>query len=435
MNLKELVVCKFDGCNQVFNDPRILPCGKRTCAAHIEEMTMKHDGTSSDRKIKCHFCHKIHVCSDKAGEGFLVDENISLLLNMKYCHEHEAAKKSFNELTQLLAKLTKLHKEDYVLDYFERVEADILVEKEVNMQKLAAHYQKLVDELHERKGRCLDHLKRNETPDSELKPINQALKEFDTKLKKDNLDFILKTVDGDQVKWKTIESECNAMMEKVKSLEEQLNEIVLGDEMIGLRPSESSTQVEDICGRLDFRDLDSLIISSFKMENDLLELCQLSDIEYDFGLLYRASRDGFEAAAFHAKCDNQPNTLTIIKTTSGYIFGGYTAAAWDSTSGYKADPDAFIFSLVNASADPQLIPIIDDENEEAIYCHAEHGPMFGGGHDIDIWSNSNTSMESYSELGRSYDFSLFDSGTFRAQSFLAGSRNFQTLEIEVFVCK
>ena len=144
--MKELVVCKFDGCNQIYTDPRILPCGKRTCAAHIEEMMMKHDDTSSDRKIKCHFCHKIHVCSGEAWEGFLVDENISLLLNMKYCDEHDAAKKSFNEVTQLLDKLARLDAEAYANDYFARVESDIVLEKEVNMQRLLAHYQTLIND-------------------------------------------------------------------------------------------------------------------------------------------------------------------------------------------------------------------------------------------------------------------------------------------------
>ena len=33
MNIKDLVVCKFTGCNQIFDDARFLPCGKRTCAA------------------------------------------------------------------------------------------------------------------------------------------------------------------------------------------------------------------------------------------------------------------------------------------------------------------------------------------------------------------------------------------------------------------
>jgi hypothetical protein len=34
-------------------------------------------------------------------------------------------------------------------------------------------------------------------------------------------------------------------------------------------------------------------------------------------LIYRASRDGFEAKDFHGKCDNQGATLIIVKAKSG----------------------------------------------------------------------------------------------------------------------
>ena len=101
---KDVVVCKFAGCNQVYNDARILPCGKRTCAAHIDEMMIKSDGaTRSHTMIKCQFCHKIHSYSneDNNDKGFPVDENISLLLNMKHGREHDAAKKNFDKVTRV----------------------------------------------------------------------------------------------------------------------------------------------------------------------------------------------------------------------------------------------------------------------------------------------------------------------------------------------
>ena len=350
---------------------------------------------------------------------------------MKHSVEHDTAKRIFNEVTQLLDKLSKLDAASYAIDFFEQVQADIELEKEVNIQTLVAYYQKLVDELHERKAKCLENLKMDETLGNKLEPINQALKKFDSKVKSDNLDFIIKTVDGDDGKWREIQSECSSMLEKIKALEDELVEIIVGNETIGFRPCMNDDRlVESICGQLELRYLDSFIISSYTMENDLFDLCKLSDIDCE--LIYRASRDGFEAVAFHAKCDNHPNTLTVIKTTSGYIFGGYTAVGWDSTSGYKADPDAFIFSLRNASADPQLIPIKSDDLKHAIFCDAGFGPTFGGGHDIRIWADSNTLTDSYSELGNSYNFKLFDSETVKAQSFLAGTRNFQTLEIETF---
>jgi len=44
-------------------------------------------------------------------------------------------------------------------------------------------------------------------------------------------------------------------------------------------------------------------------------------------LLFRASRDGFAAAAFHSKCDNKGPTVTIVKSGNN-IFGGFTEVSW-----------------------------------------------------------------------------------------------------------
>ena len=46
-------------------------------------------------------------------------------------------------------------------------------------------------------------------------------------------------------------------------------------------------------------------------------------------LLFRASRDGFTAQAFHAKCDNKGPTVTIVKSGNN-IFGGFTENPWNS---------------------------------------------------------------------------------------------------------
>lgn len=57
-------------------------------------------------------------------------------------------------------------------------------------------------------------------------------------------------------------------------------------------------------------------------------------IEYNgtssLNLLYRGSRDGFQASTFHSSCGNVPGTFTVIKTTGGYIFGGYIAITWNN---------------------------------------------------------------------------------------------------------
>jgi len=69
----------------------------------------------------------------------------------------------------------------------------------------------------------------------------------------------------------------------------------------------------------------------------------------------------------------------------------------------------------------------------AIYCNSSYGPTFGGGTDIYISSDSNSNQTSYSYFGHTYKHSDYQCGTEKAKSILAGSHNFQTLEIEVFV--
>ena len=61
-----------------------------------------------------------------------------------------------------------------------------------------------------------------------------------------------------------------------------------------------------------------------------------------FLLLWRGTRDGFKVSTFHKLCDGKANTLTLIKSTHGHIFGGYTSLPWSSNAGYRTDITGFI---------------------------------------------------------------------------------------------
>ena len=140
------------------------------------------------------------------------------------------------------------------------------------------------------------------------------------------------------------------------------------------------------------------------------------------GNLYKASRDGFEASKFHSKCDKSSGTLTIIKTSNGNIFGGFTTENWSGYYSYKTDPNAFIFSLINKYNYPVKLNNTNG-GSNAIYSYPSYGPTFGGGYDFNIKDQSNLNTNSYSSLGYSYQlpFTNFSSGSTEAQSFLAGS--------------
>ena len=57
--------------------------------------------------------------------------------------------------------------------------------------------------------------------------------------------------------------------------------------------------------------------------------------EYEWKLLYRASEHEYTAKSFHYICDFIKPTLVIIKSTEGWIFGGYATHTWDKYGMYN----------------------------------------------------------------------------------------------------
>ena len=56
--------------------------------------------------------------------------------------------------------------------------------------------------------------------------------------------------------------------------------------------------------------------------------------EYKSKLLYRASEHGYTAKSFHEYCNDKGPTLIVIKSSGGWIFGGYTTQSWSDVCIY-----------------------------------------------------------------------------------------------------
>ena len=143
-------------------------------------------------------------------------------------------------------------------------------------------------------------------------------------------------------------------------------------------------------------------------------------------LIYKATRDGFDAMSFHRLCNNQGPTLTLIQSTNNYLFGGYASESWQSSSSFVDAPESFLFLLTNANGN-QPTKFSYKNDGKALYNFNSYGPIFGGGADLYIASQSNIYPCSYCNLGVSYT-NLLDLG---ANTF-TGSQSFQTNEIEIF---
>jgi len=286
---------------------------------------------------------------------------------------------------------------------------------------------KLIEDIDEYEQELIEFNKNNSKSLDSFNAIVKELESFHTlnneNLNKNEVDYKLT---------KKSNEEAANLIKKAELEIENLKNMILNGDILKFERNNKKIN-ETIFGKLKSNKMmDSLILSSRGRQKKLFLLCEFP-VDQKWNLIYRASQDGFEAAKFHSKCDNKPNTLVIIKSTNDNVFGGYTEQTWNHSGDYiniyKADPNAFIFSLIN-KLNRQLKMKWSKNN--GIYCDISYGPIFGGGYDLFIADKSNTNTNSYSNLSHSYTHPEYEHGSNEAKLFLAGSLNFQVSEIEVY---
>ncbi|GES90399.1 BTB/POZ domain-containing protein [Rhizophagus clarus] len=155
---------------------------------------------------------------------------------------------------------------------------------------------------------------------------------------------------------------------------------------------------------------------------------------FDFKLLLRGSKNGFDIGTFHKRCDGIDNTIVIIKIKgSGEIIGGYNPFSWQSLFiiGLQSFPyenynvpcsSSFLFSLNNTrlenGAKNILSKIKENRFSEAIYYNQISGPKF---------DKSFFEVEDYESENLSIDFTREYSGTRVLRGYLDSTRDFSNL--------
>eukprot|EP01156_Anaeramoeba_ignava_P018733 Anaeramoba_ignava/a92730_24.p1 GENE.a92730_24~~a92730_24.p1 ORF type:complete len:452 (-),score=161.12 a92730_24:64-1362(-) len=188
----------------------------------------------------------------------------------------------------------------------------------------------------------------------------------------------------------------------------------------------------------DKLNLLNFMVNSFKNKSVLKNL----------KLVYVGSQDGFEPQIFHEKCDGKGRTFVIIKTKEDYIFGIYTKVGWTADkskwrngdkgdTGWIPDPDALIFTLVNADNQlPAIFHVKEDEYENALYYSIGDGPSIGKNNGFDIGIRGKNFYDCWSCLGNGYNAKeRFNSDSYNgmSQKHLAGkSSGWAIEEMEVF---
>ena len=155
--------------------------------------------------------------------------------------------------------------------------------------------------------------------------------------------------------------------------------------------------------------VDSLIDSkvlklrdSIATDLEFIKKCFNNPKQLKLRLIFRASEHEFRAAAFHQKCDNIANTLTVARTEFGKTIGGFSKYKWNEPNNLShvvnSNRETF---LLHFDYSQKMVPIVDNR---LIYCRNDFGPTFGGGHDLYIGDNCFDVYSSYANFPNTYNF-------------------------------
>ncbi|XP_056615605.1 interferon-induced protein 44-like isoform X2 [Triplophysa dalaica] len=139
------------------------------------------------------------------------------------------------------------------------------------------------------------------------------------------------------------------------------------------------------------------LISNLSNEQKQQLCALLGDVELT--LLYKASVHGYDASAFHQRCDRQGPTLVVAYNYSSYVFGGYTSVDYTQSGQWITDDKAFLFNVTKHGGNPLTIKV-----NSGCYARLDdsEGPNFG--QQLLFCYNSQPTI--YYQVYRSGSFSL-----------------------------
>jgi hypothetical protein len=425
-----ILVCKK--CESRPDEPRLLECGNIICSLCYQSILL-----NEYREFTCFACLELHSLPEK---GLPLNKPIIQMLSLETIKVSRGT--NFNTLQETLKIIQKnqilldyINHPDYLKEHFLDLKNQIQLTIELIHEKLDKMNKQFIDEL----DKYENQLKYIDLESFRLfKETSKELQNFNSQTIE-----VLKKHDLDDETLNDLNKTANLLKEKSNVEIEYFKDVKLNNRYLKFKPYNFPVS-RSIIGEFNDTQLSS-ILDSHKGK----QILKLNEI-YNFGLkdnftwtcIYRASRDGFKAIDFHARCDYKSNTLILIRSHFGAcIFGGYTEQSWDSDTynsndsninnelGFvkKQDSKAFIFSLDNFEYKPFKI---NSSPNGGIRCSKNFGPMFGK--DIVIAEESNTFFNSSSDIGDEYLDPDFVHTSIKAKRTMAGSESFLVDEIEVF---
>jgi hypothetical protein len=418
-------------CNARIDEPKLLPCGDTICSYCVSQLKID----SNNNEFTCIVCGDLHEMPRK---GLPLNKRLSEMLNIKPTRVSRG--KLFNLLEESIKEIEKKinffkigikNSDEYVKEYCFELRNEVHLATELTIEKVQDLSQEFIDQLLAYESELIEINKSNTNSREAFSSIVSELELF--QMEKSEFLKSNKIIDDDSMV--KLNEAALSLTVKADLEMKKLQAIILNGNIYQFKANASriSPSLIGASNFVDTTNIISTILTGKDQVKDLMLLCKFP-LYQKWSLIYRASQDGFEAAKFHSKCDLVPNTLVLIKSSNGNVFGGYTDQDWTPNKYHKGDSNSFIFSFININHS-ESYKMMCTKPSCAISCLNRNGPIFGETcwSEIYIADKSNTNTFSYSNPGSSYKLPVnFKFGSNESKSLLAGSTNFQVAEIEVF---
>jgi hypothetical protein len=463
------------GCTNVFNYTK------------IKEL-QKHEIDCETRYVKCPWkkC-KAKLLKAELNEHLVSCEHVMIICSRCYQEYAKNTEKFHDCIPSLFKLLKKLQKDMYRKDDFllKKID-DISNRMKSEMNESCKNITSLKEIIENRESELIERLNQIQK-DIHCKMVNESkeLEKIFTKKLEDNINYIREECDrrnngilneNDNKMKMLVERISNdnfAFQEKIElinkdisqfnqknndllikqiRLESNVNELSIEkDKMYEIISSLKNNSIQEALNKLsileevtksitnEISELSKPLIQSSKENKKALfaETIRnhplLKDLVFSrkLTLIYKASENGFSANKFHELCDGIKNTITVVQSENGNIFGGYSPIAWNkSQKGYGKDisKKGFLFSITNSTKHLQF-----NHDQKSIYSDPDCGPTFGSGYDLHISNECNNNNSSFSRLGNTYKIKEGAKvETDDSKTYLAGSSNFKVVEYEVY---
>ena len=265
-----------------------------------------------------------------------------------------------------------------ILTISKSYELSSLKEENAELDIDLAHYMNQKEDLKRKISELEQKKNQLSAENEEIQAKINSLSSENSKLKADS-DSVKFNVSEAKIEISELDEKIESLTSENEKLKEQINE---GDSI------DYDKEIEDLQSKIDelkdkIAELEGGSGSKGNTNIDTVMKLSKKDIDfigdtidqganYDFKLIYRATRDGYGPMNFHEACDEYKHVLALIQDRNGMIIAGYTTESWDGT-GFKADETAVLINVKN-----QIIARPKDI-KKAMYCSQGALLVFGEG--------------------------------------------------------